>query len=47
MGDRLDVRTAAAGRWRSILTTLGMDERSLSGKHGPARCVAAGPLPLR
>lgn len=35
MGDRIDVRTAAAGRWRSILTTLGMDERSLSGKHGP------------
>lgn len=35
MGDRIDVRTAAAGRWRSILTTLGMDQRSLSGKHGP------------
>lgn len=33
--DRLDVRTAAAGRWRSILTTLGLDERTLSGKHGP------------
>lgn len=31
--DRLDVRTVAAGRWRSILATLGMDERSLSGKH--------------
>lgn len=31
--DRLDVRTAAAGRWRSILTTLGLDERTLSGKH--------------
>lgn len=35
MGDRIDVRTAAAGRWRSILTTLGMDEKALSGKHGP------------
>ena len=35
MGDRLDVRTAAAGRWRSILTTLGMDDKALSGKHGP------------
>ena len=33
MGNRLDVRTAAQGRWRSILATLGMDERSLSGKH--------------
>jgi len=33
MGNRLDVRTAAAGRWRSILTTLGADERTLSGKH--------------
>lgn len=35
MGDRLDVRTAAQGRWRGILHSLGMDERSLSGKHGP------------
>jgi putative DNA primase/helicase len=25
----------AQGRWRSILTVLGMDERALSGKHGP------------
>ena len=33
MGDRIDVRTAAAGRWRSILTTLGMNEKALSGKH--------------
>jgi putative DNA primase/helicase len=33
MGNRLDVRTAAHGRWRGILLTLGMDERSLSGKH--------------
>lgn len=31
--DRLDVRTAAAGRWRSILAALGLDERTLSGKH--------------
>lgn len=35
MGDRLDVRTAALGRWREILLRLGMDERALSGKHGP------------
>ena len=35
MGDRIDVRTAAQGRWRDILQSLGMDERSLSGKHGP------------
>lgn len=35
MGNRLDVRTAAQGRWRGILLTLGMDERALSGKHGP------------
>lgn len=35
MGDRLDVRTAAQGRWRSILLSLGVDERALSGKHGP------------
>ena len=33
MGDRLDVRTAAQGRWRGILHSLGMDERTLSGKH--------------
>ncbi len=31
--DRLDVRTVAAGRWRSILLSLGMDERTLNGKH--------------
>ncbi len=31
--NRLDVRTAAAGRWRSILSTLGMDERTLNGRH--------------
>ncbi len=31
--DRLDVRTVAAGRWRSILSTLGMDDKALSGKH--------------
>ena len=35
MGNRLDVRDLAQGRWRSILTILGMDERALSGKHGP------------
>jgi putative DNA primase/helicase len=33
--ERLDVRTVAAGRWRGILLGLGMDERTLSGKHGP------------
>ena len=33
--ERLDVRTAARGRWRGILHSLGMDERSLSGKHCP------------
>ncbi len=33
MGD--NVRDVAQGRWRSILTVLGMDERALSGKHGP------------
>lgn len=35
MGDRLNVRDLAQGRWRSILLALGMDERALSGKHGP------------
>lgn len=35
MGDMLNVRDLAQGRWRSILTVLGMDERALSGKHGP------------
>ncbi|HQZ01695.1 MAG TPA: toprim domain-containing protein [Thauera sp.] len=35
MGNRLDVREVAKGHWRSILTVLGMDERALSGKHGP------------
>ena len=35
MGDMLNVREVAQCRWRSILTVLGMDERALSGKHGP------------
>lgn len=35
MSERLDVRTVARGRWRGILTALGLDERTLSGKHGP------------
>lgn len=35
MGKRHDVRTVAAGKWRSILFGLGLDERALSGKHGP------------
>ena len=33
MGDRLDVRTVAQGRWPTILMALGVDERALSGKH--------------
>lgn len=40
MGNRLDVRTAAQGRWRSILATLGMGEKALSGKHGPCPLCA-------
>ena len=35
MSERLDVRQIAQGRWPSILAVLGMDERALSGKHGP------------
>ena len=35
MSERLDVRQIAQGRWHSILGVLGMDERALSGKHGP------------
>lgn len=35
MGDRLNIREIAQGRWRSILAVLGVDERALSGKHGP------------
>lgn len=35
MSERLDVRQIAQGRWRSILAVLGIDERALSGKHGP------------
>lgn len=31
--ERLDVRTAARGRWRGILLGLGVEERTLSGKH--------------
>lgn len=33
--DRIDVRTVARGRWRGILLALGLDERALSGRHGP------------
>ncbi len=33
--DRLDVRAIALGRWPAILMALGLDERALSGKHGP------------
>ena len=35
MSERLDVRQIAQGRWKSILTVLGMDERALSGRHCP------------
>ena len=31
--ERLDVRTVARGRWRGILLGLGVEERTLSGKH--------------
>lgn len=40
MGDRLNVRDLAQGRWRSILAVLGVDGRALSGKHGP--CPTCG-----
>lgn len=33
MADRLGVREIAKGRWRGILMALGVDERTLSGKH--------------
>lgn len=33
MADRLDVRQIAKGRWRGILLALGLDERTLRGKH--------------
>jgi len=33
MSERLDVRQIAQGRWKSILTALGADEKTLSGKH--------------
>lgn len=35
MSERLNVRQIARGRWKSILTVLGMDERALSGRHCP------------
>ncbi len=35
MGDKIDVRTIARGRWRGILMALGLDERTLTDKHGP------------
>lgn len=35
MSERLDVRQVAQGRWHSILSALGADERMLSGKHCP------------
>ncbi|MCK2097120.1 DUF7146 domain-containing protein [Thauera aromatica] len=40
MSERLDVRQVAQGRWRSILAVLGVDERALSGKHGPCPMCA-------
>lgn len=33
MSERLEVRQIAQGRWRAILTVLGLSERDLSGKH--------------
>lgn len=30
-----DIRTLARGRWRSILSSLGVDSKLLSGDHGP------------
>lgn len=33
--ERLDVRTVARGRWPGILSAMGLDERTLSGKHAP------------
>lgn len=33
MGNRLDVRTVAQNRWPAILLALGVDKRTLSGKH--------------
>lgn len=35
-----DIRDQARGRWHAILTQLGVDEKALSGKHGP--CPIAG-----
>ncbi len=32
---RLNVRDAAAGKWRGLLLGFGLTERHLSGKHGP------------
>lgn len=40
MGDRLDVRAIARGRWRGILPAFGLDERQLSGRHCP--CPVCG-----
>lgn len=37
---RPDVLDEARGRWRGILAGLGLDEKALSGKHGP--CPIAG-----
>jgi putative DNA primase/helicase len=35
MGERLNIRDVACGRWRGILFGFGLTESHLSGKHGP------------
>ena len=42
MMERVPVREAAAGRWRDILSILGVPDRALSGKPGP--CPVCGNL---
>ena len=37
-----DIKVRAAGRWKGILSGLGMDRKALSGKHGPCPICADG-----
>ncbi len=37
-----DIRTLARGRWRSILSSLGVDSKCLSGDHGPCPIPGCG-----